>query len=97
VKVKCWQVFFYEVGLSIVATLLDAEQVWVKGVYSGDGEGLPFIPAVFAVLSQAVTNIEAHYFDHGRWNHPLRNSPKWPNDQAQRPPPGDVLRLQQSG
>jgi len=39
-KVKCRQAPFYKIGLRIVATLLDAEQVWVKGVYSGDGEGL---------------------------------------------------------
>jgi hypothetical protein len=65
-KVKCRQAPFYKIGLRIVATLLDAEQVWVKGVYSGDGEGLPFVPAVFSVLSQAVTNIEGHYFNHGR-------------------------------
>ena len=68
-----------KIGLAIVAALLEAEQIGPEGVDPGKGKSLAMVPVIFAVIGQAITDVEAHHLDHDRDSRRSCRQISWPD------------------
>ena len=55
-----------EARLSIIAALLETEQVRLKGMDPVEGQSPSVVPMIYPIVGKAVTNVKTHDFDHIR-------------------------------